>query len=150
MRQTKRKKNSRKKKQPLSTVQIIIFTVIIVTIITVIVSIVIIPFLKPENIIKNDTETLASNYYENYFYEKLTSSKNFSGNAEKVLKKYKERGLAIVRFRQLTSYGSGKYPDKVKTIKDSCDENRSYVIFYPEPPYEKTSYHIDYSYACNF
>lgn len=147
-RNKKAKKSSAKNR--FSPVQKIIFSVIITAMAIIIIMVICIPLLKSENIIKTKIDSLANYYYEEYFYENLINSKNFSGDAEKTLENYKDKGIARVLLRQLVSRSPEELRDNIKTIEEACNKDKTYVVFYPDPPYERTSYHKEYSYSCNF
>ncbi len=109
-------------------------------------------FLKPEKIVKSKIDTIASDYYENYFYEKLITSEKYteSKDLDDILGRYKDNGLATLNLRQLLLYDNQKNAEFAPYLKKYCDEENTYIKFYPEPPYSRTSYHIDYTYSCNF
>ncbi len=102
----------------------------------------------PENLTKSKIEKLASEYYENYLFEQFTKSN--SEKPSEILEEYKTIGLSIVYLRQLLLYKNQSDAETVNYLTKHCDENKTSVKFYPEPPYNKTSYHTDYSYSCDF
>ncbi len=126
----------------------IILTIIILTFILVIVAVCCSFFLKDESLTKSKIENLATSYYEDYLYKNLITSNH--ENLDSVMEKYETYGSAPITLRQLLLYAQQKnlnYPEKILKY---CDENLTYVRFYPEPPYSKNSYHTEYSYSCNF
>lgn len=95
--------------------------------------------------------TLATTYYENYFYPTLESSIHANGAASlsQTLSQYTYTGFAKVPLRQIllhTTHGS----DNITALTEYCDENTTFVHFFPEPPFTTTSYHFTYDYSCNF
>ena len=66
------------------------------------------------------------------------------------LEQYAELGLSIVTLRQLALYDGKKYEKEADFIKTYCDENRTYVMFYPEAPFDRNSYRAEYTYSCEF
>lgn len=127
-------------------ITIVIVIAAILVFITVICSV----LLNPERQVKLKFEALATNYYENIFYADLLKSDNFSGNPQKSLEKYNQTGLAPITLRQLILHDDAATKDTADYLLKYCDENETYVKFFPEPSYSKTSYRIEYTYSCNF
>ncbi|MBR3236325.1 hypothetical protein IKF92_01415 [Candidatus Saccharibacteria bacterium] len=118
-------------------------TIIIATILSLI--------LTPENVVKSTISDIVSDYYENYFYQKLESSPNFSKeNPGLILEKYQTTGLSTLTLRDLLIYDNQKHYDKHDYLAKYCDEDHTFIRIFPEPPYEKKSYHTDITYSCNF
>lgn len=99
--------------------------------------------LNPERRVKSKMDSLVSTYYEDFFYPKLTK------DPKTVLQKYKDTGLSIVTLRQLLFDPIGNTEDS-KYILSRCDENKTFVRYFPDPPYTKSSYHTEITYSCNF
>ncbi len=153
MAQTKHKKNySKPKKSYHFSVQKLILSIIMAAVLIVIIVLISAFFFKPENIVKSKISAIASDYYENYFYERLINSETYQevGNIEKVMEKYQDSGLSPLNLRQLLLYDNQKNADSAPLLKKYCNEENTYVKFYPEPPYSKTSYRAEYTYSCNF
>ncbi|MBR2641441.1 hypothetical protein IKG29_00250 [Candidatus Saccharibacteria bacterium] len=106
-------------------------------------------FFKNENLVKADLDHLARDYYENYLYD---SFKNSSQNQdmEALLSKHTSRGLSVITLRQLLLHDNAKNAKTASYLREYCDENSTFFQIYPEPPYEKTSYHLKFTYSCNF
>ena len=105
---------------------------------------------NPERQVPAKFEALATNYYENIFYENLQNSPNYPGDAAEALQKYTETGLATVTLQQLIHYNQISDTDEAKYLLKYCDDKTTKVKFYPEAPFEKTSYRTEYTYNCNF
>ena len=107
---------------------------------------------SPERVTKNQISQLASEYYENYFYAKLITANPSitTKELEEILGKYQTSGLAAIPLRQLLLYDNQKNAASAPKLEKYCDTNNTYMKFYPEPPYSKTSYHTEYFYSCNF
>ena len=90
---------------------------------------------------------LTTVYYEDYFYPNI-----FSGNVNMsdVLGEFKDSGLTPVSLRQLILSNPSVSSSEAKFIRDYCDENSTSVQFFPEPPYEKDSYHAEFTYSCKY
>lgn len=147
MKRTRKKhyyKPSSKKPDSSFVPKIIIAIVIIAMIVVVVATIMFLVFTK-ENRIKPKIEALATSYYEDNLYEKFVNPTN----STEMLQKYDKTGLPLVQLRQLI-FTSDLEKTEIEQIRNACDENKTYVKYFPEPPYSKTSYHIEYTYNCNF
>ena len=102
-----------------------------------------------ENLVKSKLTHLASDYYENYFYANIAKS-NDSNSISNVLQEYETVGLSVVHLRQLLLYSDQIDSGTIKFLTEHCDENKTVIKYYPEPPFTKTSYRIDYTYSCDF
>lgn len=107
-------------------------------------------FFNPERQVKSKIDALASNYYENIFYQNIQNSKNFSGNIEETLQKYQATGFSSVSLNQLILENSLQNTDTANYLLKYCDLNQTLIKIFPDPPYTQTSYHIEYTYSCEF
>ena len=149
-RKTKRKKISISKRKKLTGIQKTIIGVIICAFVVIIVALVSSFVYTPEKIVKSKIENMARNYYENYYYSGLEDAKGNTDEVKTVLKKYKDTGLSVVMLRQLIFHDLGNNLEDSKFITQYCDENKTSVKYFPEEPYEKSSYRIEYIYSCDF
>ena len=138
------------RKKRFTTPQKVVLVIIILSMITVIVSAVCIFLFKPENTVKAKISELSADYYENYLYPSFNFEGLSSEELSDFMKKYETNGLTAVPLRQLLLYDHQKNADAAPLLKKYCDEDATLIRVYPEPPYSKTSYHIDYIYACEF
>lgn len=143
---------SKKSKKPQDTLlyQKIIIAIILTSMIVIVIAILTSFLFKPENLVKSKISNLSSAYYENYLYDGLSDSNNFSGDYKSTLEKYKDTGLAYITLRQLILHDQEKNASTGDYIKDYCDEEKTTIKFFPEEPYGKTNYHVEYHYVCNF
>ncbi len=123
--------------------------IIMVCVVLVAVATLVVLFLTPERRIKGRIESLAHEYYEEYYYDKFTGSIPES-NRENLMKKYSEYGFSEVALRQLLLYDNGKHADEVDELGRYCDINSTSARIIPDAPYGKTNYHIEYKYSCKF
>ena len=130
----------------------IILTVIALTIIVVIIAIVYPLFFNDECLVKSQISTLATDYYENYFYPNYTSSTSYAqiSDLDTAMAKYETYGFAPITLRQLLLYDDQKNTSHAAYLTEHCDENATLIRFYPEAPYSQTSYRTEYTYSCNF
>lgn len=126
---------------------LMIATIIVSTMI-VILTFLFVSFFNPEKNIKNHVESLTTNYYESYFYPEITA--NHPDDPSTILDKYSRRGFSTVSLRQLLLYNSDLKSSVATEISDYCDLNDSYIQIYPEAPFGKTDYHVEYYYSCVF
>lgn len=146
--------SSRNKRQatkvPLSFTQKLIIVVIILAIIVTIIGIIISFFLQPEHLTKSRIEGLAADYYENFLYENLINSENYSGDIEATMSKHVETGFTPITLRQLILHDQEKTASIADSLRNNCDIERTTIKYFPVPPYSRTDYRVDYNYICNF
>ena len=99
-------------------------------------------FLKPEDLVKNQITSLANDYYENYFYQDSITTETMD--------KYAARGLSPLTLSDLLTYDHQKNAKYTDYLSEYCDTSSTLIKLYPDPPYSRTSYHTEYTYACNF
>ncbi len=124
----------------------LVIVIIVIAIAVVLISLFCTFFFSPERQVKDTISRLTSEYYENYFYEKYTSAAYDTQNVQK----YTERGFSPIYLRQILLYDDQKNEEYQDFITEYCNADKTYVVIYPEPPFDKKSYHLEISYACNF
>ena len=131
---------------------ITIITIIIATLSVASLSIYYLLAPTPEEIALSRLDQLASNYYEQYFYDKFANSANFQSleNVDSAMDKYVKTGFSKVTLRQLAIHDRTTASPISDQPLEYCDEESTFVIFYPEPPFERTSYHTEFTYSCAF
>lgn len=130
--------------------RITIIVVIIIAMLVVVAAILVQVFNVPERSVKSRMDSIVSDYYENYFYKNVIKNGTTTESLNRIMDKFKEPGFSRVYFRQLLLYDNQKYSDDTPFITKYCDENSSFVIIYPDPPYGKTDYHTQFYYSCEF
>lgn len=128
---------------------VVLFAIVCVTVLLA-VTIICAAIFTPERQTKQHLDALASDYYENIFYSDMISSEDYTGNPETALQKLAASGLAPVTLRQLILLNPNADPATVKYLEQNCDTEATSVIFYPDAPYSRTSYHTNIAYSCNF
>lgn len=105
----------------------------------------------PEKQVKDRISQYTSYYYEEYFYPKTKNSAT-GDQFEATMRQYAERGVGDghVQLRQLMLHDGGKFSNDLDFVASYCDLDKTYVEIYPEKPYEKNNYHVNYKYSCNF
>ena len=101
---------------------------------------------RPDNIVRYKINNLATDYYENYYYNQFADRDDL----EEIMQKYTERGFSRITLRQLLLHDYEKNLETANYLRKYCDENKTYLYIFPDPPFTKTSYHIEYYYACDF
>lgn len=119
-----------------------ILGVIVVAMLTVALLVLFTSLTNPEKVVTLKIEAITADYYENYFYDRIKDYDN--------LDKYTESGFSRVALRQLLLFDSERHADDMSLISKYCDTDATYVRIYPEAPFSKTDYHVDYHYACTF
>ena len=127
----------------------IILTVIILAMLTVVAGTLAYFFIKPEVLVEKGLPEIAADYYENDFYDTFANVKSEKTLAER-LEHYSEVGFAEVYLRQLLILKGDAHKQAAAALKEHCNENRTYVQYYPEPPYGRTDYRVEYVYSCDF
>ena len=109
-------------------------------------------FFNTEKVVKSKISALATDYYENYFYENLVNSDKFKQlkNLDTEMEKYHTNGLAPVTLSNLLLYDTQKNATYRNYLPAYCDENATQITFYMDPPYGRQDYHYDINYSCNF
>ncbi|MBR2795489.1 hypothetical protein IKE13_00305 [Candidatus Saccharibacteria bacterium] len=138
------------KKHRFTTPQIVVLIVIVLSMVAVIAAAICTVFLKPENTVKDKISELSADYYENYLYEKFDFSNLSPEDYLDFMQKYEKTGLTATTLRQLLLYDHQKNAEFAPLLKKYCDEDTTYIKYYPEHPYSKTSYRVEYTYSCEF
>ncbi len=139
-------------KKPLSKIKWLILAIIIFLIAIVIAVAVFALLPRDEYTVKSKLDYLVRDYYENYLYSAFENSAQSYGNStvEELLEKHAERGLSRITLRQLLLHDTTKTADIANYLREYCDENKTFMQIFPEPPFDRTSYRIKYTYSCNF
>ena len=135
-----------------------ILTVIAAVTLTVIAYIIFCLIATPEKLVKDEIASITSDYYENYFYNSILENNSLSQedtdfNApamEEILKNYSARGFADITLRQLLLYDDQKHSAATEYLSKYCNLDSSRIKIYPEAPYKRQDYHVDYNYSCKF
>ena len=126
----------------------LIIGIICATIIAVAVAIACKFLLNEEKLSKDRMESMAREYYEGYLYENLIHGAMDQSNIEQAMEKYALRGFAPVYLRQLLVDDGDQ--GTANLLRSHCDINTTSVKFYPESPYDKKSYRMEFQYDCDF
>ena len=131
--------------------QILILGIICISVITVTIFTIFTLSHRPKSIdIESEISTLASNYYETYYFPKLESSilNHSNSTLPEVLSNYTSTGFSKVPLRQILAHTSPS-PNILNYISQHCDTDTTLIHYFPEPPFTSTSYYTKYSYSCN-
>ena len=96
----------------------------------------------PEFFVKKRIESIASDYYENYFYDSVPD--------HEALGIYEKTGLPRINLRQLLLYSDKRHATSLELFEKYCDLYATNIKIFPESPYARTNYHVEYTYSCNF
>lgn len=127
-----------------------ILTVILLAMITVVFGLFAAILNTPERVITRSIENLVQDYYENYFYDTVGLHSGPTANRTEILAGYEKTGFASVTLRQLLYFDDERHLDQRSSLEAYCDLSTTSVRIYPEPPYGRTDYRVDYRYDCNF
>lgn len=145
-----RKYNVLRKKNDNIVVRRVILAVIGVAIAVVVFGVIYGLVWSPEKATKAKLDEMAREYYEGFTYENLINGAMSQDEIEDVMDKYKVRGFAPVYLRQLLLYNNQENMKEASFVKNYCDENLTYMKIYPEAPYDKKSYRVEYNYVCEW
>ena len=104
-------------------------------------------FLNPEAVTKRKIDSLAHDYYENYYYEKIQNS---TADFDTIMPKYAKSGMTKVPLRQLLLFDNGRHLNEKDALNKYCDIDATNIQIFPEEPYGKQNYRVEYNYSCNF
>ena len=151
-RKPKQKPRRKKSHKTISPVPLTILIIIVVVSIVVAIAFFFSAFTSTESIVKDKISALTKNFYENHLYVGVanTDSSADRNTFENIMQKYAEDGFGTIRLRQILHFNSGMPASEKDFITSYCDENRTYVKIYPEPPFSPESYRAEYHYSCNF
>ncbi len=138
------------KRRRFSTPQIITLTVIIISMVIVVTATICSIVFKPEKVVKAKISKISADYYENFLYQSFDFDHASSEDYENFIQRYEKTGLSTTTLRQLLLHDHQKNADIAPLLKKYCDEDTTFIRFYPEYPYSKTSYRVEYSYSCDF
>ncbi len=144
-------KKSKQKNKKSSPFKIATILIICIAMIAVAIAIAIPLVFNEENLTKQKLNTLAEDYYKNHLYENFINSEKFDkNNLEESMKLYSERGFSHILLRQILLHEAYRDSDDAKYLREVCDENKTIIQFFPEPPYAKESFRTEITYSCNF
>ena len=128
----------------------VIIGVIIVAIAVVMVGLITSFFCNDERMTQRKIDEMTREYYEDYIYPKLINGAMSKEEINKVMERYVKWGFSPVSLRQLLLYDGRKNMEEGGFVKNYCDENETKAKIYPEAPYDKKSYRIEYMYKCEY
>ncbi|MBO7718054.1 hypothetical protein J6S37_00975 [Candidatus Saccharibacteria bacterium] len=144
------RKNQYKRHRSFFTAQKAITLVIILCFLLVIGALIYSLTYNPEEHTKSTIENLSQDYYENYLYPSFSDADSFKNNPESVMEKYVKFGFPTVSLRQLLLYDNHKNEKYADELEKNCDKDQTIIKIFPEAPYGKTDYRIEYTYSCEF
>lgn len=124
----------------------LVLIVIILAIFTVSISIACSIIFDTEHTVKSTISNLATEYYEDYLYQSISSS---GEDIDKVMQKYVDTGFSAIPLRQLI-FRSSQGAAVKDTILKYCDEDVTHIQFFPTAPFGKADYKVEYTYSCSF
>ena len=115
----------------------------------------------PEYLVKREVESITKDYYENYFYPSILSNNSIATDSvstpegaasalSDVLAQYTEKGFARLTLHQLLLYDHLRHYSSISSLSKYCDLDRTFIKIYPESPFTRQNYRIDYTYSCKF
>ena len=129
-----------------------ILVVIIILAVAIIATLITSLFYDNKKAVKEKIVEITKDYYENYFYEQMVNSEQFKkeGIFEETMEKYHNGGLNTLSLRDLLVYDNKKNSKYEEFLTKYCDKDNTVVRIFPDPPYNRTTYHAEFIYSCNF
>lgn len=95
-------------------------------------------------------ETMGSEFYENYYYEKIGTDLE---ERSAFLKEFETIGIKV-NLDTLSKYNGTKNDEMIskfvnKKTKEKCDMKKTKVVFYPRDPYKAESYVMETIIECD-
>ena len=139
---------TRKNFLPISTFAKKVITIgIIICAAIVLMCLVVSTYYEPAKVAQRKLEDLAADYYENYYYDKFTSSLK-GQSIESAIAELGDTGFAVVPLRHLLLFDNERNSDYSKYFDNSryyCDRSLTTIKIYPDAPYGRTDYHVEYN-----
>ena len=133
---------------PLAKRTVVVFVAICITLVTI--NVVASSYFNPETVVNREITALAQEYYEDYLYQNLIGDRTGDAIVEE-LKRYDTVGVNNTYLRQLLLYDSGRRKGASGYFDQpgfTCDRNKTYIKYFPDPPYGKKDYHFDIKLVC--
>lgn len=151
-RQTQR--STRKRFVPVSDKAKKIITIgVVVSAVVVLMSLIAVNYFAPDKVAKRKLEAIATDYYENYYYDKFVASIPKDKNLETVMRDFDQDGFAQVLLRHLLLFDNERNKDFERYFETSsyiCDKNTTAIKIKPVAPYGKKDYEVSYTLSCNY
>ena len=128
----------------------VVLIVIALAMLAVALALLISTFSNPKSLVTSKIESIIADYYENYFYPRIENNGTTKKSLAEILSRYTETGFSRVTLRQLLLFDSERYADSTTFLTKYCDPESTYVKIYPDEPFGKSNYHVDYHYTCTF
>lgn len=119
---------------------------IVICMVIVATDIIVISLENPQKTAERKIRLIAEDYWENYFYDRFRGHRE----AKEAFSEYEKTGFPRVYLRQLLIFDNERHASsrEILTKTYKCDTNTTTVVFYPEAPFEKNNYRIEYKIAC--
>ncbi len=115
----------------------------------------------PEFLLKRQVESMTRDYYENFFYPQILANNQISESELSdsatseakllpIFDKYQAPGFPRLTLRHLTLYDDAKYRNFTGTLAKYCDLDKTQIKIFPESPFKKSNYRVEYDYTCNY
>lgn len=100
---------------------------------------------SPKRIAERKLAMIAKDYYENYFYERFVGERD----PATTLKPYARMGFQKVYLRQLLLFDNQRHQSARKWFEEyKCDTNTTAATYYPEEPFGRGDYRVEYTLVC--
>jgi len=102
--------------------------------------------------LKESLKEMATDFYENFYYNQVGQLENDEVDKTKFLEEFKSVGIKI-SLKNLEEYDDGKYVEEIAKFVNSktkkpCNKYNTRATIYPKEPYGKTDYEIEINLEC--
>lgn len=161
MPKAKNKNKTTPRRAPESLAKKIILGTIVLAMLTMVIFVFYNLIATPEFLLRRQVESMTKDYYENFFYPQIIENNQFSESELKdasiseaklspIFDKYQTTGFPRLTLRQLTLYDDAKYRGFTSALSKYCDLDKTQIRIFPESPFKKDNYRVEYSYVCNY
>lgn len=148
---SKSTKKSRNNPMPISRVaKKIVSGGIIICAVIVLMCLIVNTYYDPAKVATRKLEELAKDYYENYYYDKLLEEIGEEGLVEQ-FESLNGKGMANVPLRHLLLFDNARNEEYGKFFDNTryhCDRSETNVKIFPEEPYGRQDYSVEYTTVC--
>ena len=127
-----------------------IVLIVLAAVVVIVVCLIIFGNKSNEKELNSNMEKLGVFFYEDYYYP---SQKKSQKDVKKYLAKFEKSGIKInlTNLSKISKVDQKLIDSMVNSKTDKkCDFDKSYVIIYPEKPFEKNNYKLDVDLVCGF
>ncbi len=107
--------------------------------------------LDPKRMAETEMESIAKDYYENYYYDQFIQNVPESDLAM-AFQTYTDYGFPRVYLRELLLFDNSRHASSRAMFEGQyiCNTNNTAIQIVPYAPFGKTDYRVNYFYDCSY